>query len=289
MVVDNNQLPLHETLPALEGLYGTRTSHRWKNAPGQLDLCNLRCIFPSVGPYDIPPLAPTDFVPEVLGAFHLPNQRKEAAEKGGAIHFFIDDYRFERVWKNPDKHLEWLDYVGAAVTPDFSIFTDTPLPTQIWQVYRNRWMGAWWQYNGITVIPAVRWAEPNTYDFSFEGLPHDSVVAVGVPGTDAPEYRDTFRAGLAEMAKRLTPSMILTYGKLPKYCEWLNLPPVREYPTFWQGRMVELASKERESQWEQGQEVALPPPGEDGLVRSSGDPCLSQPQVDVLALFPVDR
>ena len=42
------------------------------------------------------------------------------------IHFFIDDYQFERLWNNPWQYLELLKRVKGVITPDFSMYTDTP-------------------------------------------------------------------------------------------------------------------------------------------------------------------
>ncbi len=37
------------------------------------------------------------------------------------VHFFLYDYKFERVWKNPDIDLEKLKCYRAVLSPDFSM------------------------------------------------------------------------------------------------------------------------------------------------------------------------
>ena len=37
------------------------------------------------------------------------------------VHFFLYDYKFERVWKNPDSDLEKLKHYRAMLSPDFSM------------------------------------------------------------------------------------------------------------------------------------------------------------------------
>ena len=260
-MIDENQLPLHVNIPAVEGVGGTRTSHRWSNRPGNLDTCNLRSIWPSVGPFDIPPLEGTDFEPSMLAAWHLPAQRMQAAETEGALHFFLDDYRFERVWKHPDKTFDRVEYVGAALTPDFSLYIGAPYATQIWQTYRQRWMGAFWQYNGITVIPAVRWGEPNTFDFVFEGLPYGGTVAIGTfgPGSHDAGVAEIFVQGMKELIARVNPSKLLIYGKMVKEAEWLNLPPIVEYETFWATRSSEIAAAKSVAGTDEQKELELCP------------------------------
>ena len=38
------------------------------------------------------------------------------------VHFFLYDYRFERVWKNPDSDIEKLSRYRAVLSPDFSMW-----------------------------------------------------------------------------------------------------------------------------------------------------------------------
>ena len=60
------------------------------------------CDFETVGAYDMPLLKLQSFnVSNSLTSF---NERKQA----DGIHFFIDDYQFERVWNNPDKYINKL-------------------------------------------------------------------------------------------------------------------------------------------------------------------------------------
>ncbi len=40
------------------------------------------------------------------------------------IHFFLYDYKFDRVWKNPDTDLEKLKRYRAVLSPDFSMYVE---------------------------------------------------------------------------------------------------------------------------------------------------------------------
>lgn len=196
--------------------------------------------FESSTPYGIPDLDPCDFVPSDLAAWNVSRQREYAAANGGCIHYFLDDYRFETVWSSPERLLPRVLEVGASLTPDFSLWDDMPLCASVWNVYRSRWCGAYWQSHGVKVIPTVHWGTPETYQFCFDGIPEDSVVATSSVG--AWKYKSDqigFRDGIQELVDRCRPKLILAYGKL-RYCDGLDLPEVREYPDFWDRRRKQI-------------------------------------------------
>ena len=51
---------------------------------------------------------------------------------GRMVHFFLYDYRFERVWKNPDNDLEKLSRYRAVLSPDFSMYLEMAPVMQIY-------------------------------------------------------------------------------------------------------------------------------------------------------------
>ena len=221
-------------------MFGTRTSDYWKTQPGKFDVLNLRQVFESSTANGIPDLKPTDVVPTDLAAWNIPRQRAHAAANNGALHFFLDDYRFETVWFSPERLLDRVQEVGTALTPDFSIWVDMPPAAKVWNIYRNRWCGAYWQSQGIEVIPTVHWAGPETYGYCFEGIPMNSIVATSSMG--AHKYKSDqilFRDGMQELVSRVQPRLILAYGKL-RYCDGLDLPEVKGYPSFWDRRRKQL-------------------------------------------------
>ncbi len=55
------------------------------------------------------------------------------------VHFFLYDYRFERVWKNPDSDLERLSRYRAVLSPDFSMYLEMAPVMQLYNTFRNRW------------------------------------------------------------------------------------------------------------------------------------------------------
>ena len=126
--------------------------------------------------------------------------------------------------------------VGATLSPYFSLWRDMPRAAQIWNVYRKHLCGAYWQSNGVEVIPTACWGAPDTFEFSFDWIPSDSTVAVSSMGIrSSKEDQALFRAGMQELISRTQPMLLLAYGQL-RFCEGINLPDVREYPTFWDRR-----------------------------------------------------
>lgn len=196
--------------------------------PKYRDRVNSYALYPSSSPLGIPDLHPETWVPDRLAAWRDPR----AYGSDAAIHFFLDDYRFEPVWHNPAKYVERLGECGAVLTPDFSVFSDWPLAMQVWQTYRNRWMGAHFQSLGLRVIPTVGWSTPA--DFFYEGLPTNSVLAVATTGVRrTPEGIDHFMVGFERLAE-LDPLAVLVYGGL----DGLDIDtsflkcPIHEYPAF---------------------------------------------------------
>ena len=85
------------------------------------------------------------------------------------LHFYSDDYQFERVWTKPEVYLELLQQFAFVVEPDFSMYLDFPEPLQKWNHYRNQLLGAWWQARGLHVIPSASWADKASFAWTFDG------------------------------------------------------------------------------------------------------------------------
>ena len=62
------------------------------------------------------------------------------------IHFFKDDSKLERFYKEPEKYRNTLASCYCVFTPDFSIYDNMPLPIQLMNTFKNRWCGAYWQH-----------------------------------------------------------------------------------------------------------------------------------------------
>lgn len=221
----------------------TRSSDNWAELPGSFDTLNTRLIFPSDNIFGIPELKTNAAI--TLPQWLIPYRtrvRNPTKARQGAVHFFLDDFRFEVVWSRPYKTLSGLSHFGAILTPDFSLPRDWPRAIQLYNTYRNRWLGAFWHSYGLKVIPTISWSTPHlSYDFCFVGIPPGGMVALAPysPATTDRKARLLFRLGFEEMLRQLTPSKILCYGKLDEECARLaysgpELMEIINFPSRWQ-------------------------------------------------------
>lgn len=160
--------------------------------------------------WQMPTIRNDGFIPDELIGF---NYALTSEDKSAGVHFYLDDYQFERVWNDPEKYVDILADYSCVLSPDFSLYMDMPRPMKIWNTYRSRQLGAYWQSRGIRVIPTVSWAEPETFEFCFSGIPEGSIVSISTIGVkrDA-EALKIWNDGVEAMIERIKPSAILIYG-----------------------------------------------------------------------------
>lgn len=90
--------------------------------------------------------------------------------ENAGVHFFLDDYQFERFWRQPQRYLDALAKCPLVLGPDFSLYTDFPAPIQHWNHYRNQLLTAWLQHNGVHAIPAASWSDEDSFRWCFDGI-----------------------------------------------------------------------------------------------------------------------
>jgi hypothetical protein len=163
-----------------------------------------------VGKYGMPMMAACDCVPPGVTAFSDASTKKA---NDTFLHFYEDDYRFERIWRNPKRYLPRVQAYGGAIAPDFSIYREMPRAVQIYNIFRNRAVGYWWSRNGVKVIPNVSWGDEQSYEFCFDGIPQNSLVAIGTHGwVKRVSDRRYFIEGFLKMRDILNPTRIIVYG-----------------------------------------------------------------------------
>ncbi|MBQ9509096.1 MAG: DUF4417 domain-containing protein [Bacteroidales bacterium] len=151
------------------------------------------------------------------------NRAKTCRRRDVGVHFFIDDYQFERVWRSPQLYVEQLRKYHFVCAPDFSLYLDVPAAVKIWNVYRSRLLTAYWQRKGLKVIPTLQWADPKTFGFCFVGIQPGGTVAVSTLGAAKHHLsRQIWIAGMKEAIKQLHPDTIILYGT-PIYFDFGNI------------------------------------------------------------------
>lgn len=162
------------------------------------------------GVYDFPVIYPTYDLPNRLIAF---SRCVSCRDYNQWVHFYEDDFLFERIWRNPSKYLKILKKFNGVILPDFSLYRDMPFVMQLWNIYRSRAIGHWLQVNGIKVIPDIRYGDIRTYDCSCDGISKNGVISIGSHGTiKNKEDRNIFYNGVDVVVKRLQPVAIVVYG-----------------------------------------------------------------------------
>ena len=144
----------------------------------------MRNSFATTGKWGIPLVKKQELTTEniMLVACSDTRANDNEANKKKGVHFFVDDYRFSGIYDNPERTLERYSQYAFLLTPDFSTYSDMDLWRQLESVAKNRWVGAYWQSKGLTVITTVSWGLAQSYDFCFDGIEQHAIVAVGTIG-----------------------------------------------------------------------------------------------------------
>ncbi len=170
----------------------------------------LRNQFKSVGMFKLPLVKKQEIILEDVSLIGY-DKVNQSDDYESIVHFFLDDYRFESIYNNPEKKIETLKQFKAVMTPDFSMFAEMPIALQLFSTFKNRWVGAYLQENGICVIPTVRWGDLTSFNFCFDGIEKGSIVAVSTIGIK--KQKAHFMLGYNEMLNRIKPSKVICYGK----------------------------------------------------------------------------
>ncbi len=158
------------------------------------------------------------------------------ANKDLMVVFYEPDANFARVLHNPKRYVEPLKKFSCVVGPDFS----QKIGMNEFLRYSNNWwnkaLTAFYQSQGVFMIPNVTWSDPSSYAYAFLGIPKHSVIAInctGIKGNHAAMF--LWRNGYEEALRVLEPSLIIRYGdKMPGeredisvYFENINLKNLR--------------------------------------------------------------
>ena len=179
----------------------------------------LRNTLRGTGKYDMPLIPKPKMVSDDFIDLRLIGFDKIKADDikhfNRMVHFFLYDYKFEKIWKNPEKYIETLKNYKAVFTPDFSMYIQMHKLQQLHNTFKNRWCGAFLASKGIRVIPTVSWGLPSTFDFCFEGIEKGSCVAVSTymvsEHNNHSDQKEFFMTGYNEMLKRIEPEYIICY------------------------------------------------------------------------------
>ncbi len=169
----------------------------------------LRNQFEAENVFDMPIIRKDDISLENLGLIGYDKLNGKDTDR--IVHFFLDDYKFQVLYNDPEPRIEKLSKYRAVLSPNFSVYTEMPLAIKIYNTFRSRWCGAFMQSKGLKVIPTVAWGDPNTFWFSFDGIEKGSIVAVSTLGVR--KEKSLFLQGYNELLRRIKPKVVICYGK----------------------------------------------------------------------------
>ena len=143
------------------------------------------------------------------------------------VHFFVDDYQFDRVWENPDRYIDLLSRFKAVCSPDFSMYIDFPLILQMYNHFRKMWCGRYWQDHGITVIPTLGWSDADSFEWCFDGIEYrPQVAAVATTGIlKDKDVIERYTDGLNEAVRRIAPKKLVIVTQKENVMDMTPLTP----------------------------------------------------------------
>ena len=88
-----------------------------------------------------------------------------------------------------------------------------PKALKIYNIYRNRWCGRFWQDNGVNVIPTVTWSDEDSLEYCLDGIPKHSTIAISTMGEGRWGKWKSLKSYWNYVIDTLEPKTILLYGK----------------------------------------------------------------------------
>lgn len=193
-----------------------KSKFEYKDVEDYRDVFNLSLVqdIQTVGKYDLPALKPTNQVPKKVIPFNYALSCERPQDY--FVHFYIDDYQFERIWHKPKFYALLLQRFAGIIGPDFSTYTNMPKAQQIFQVYKSRLISAYIQSLGQAVIPNINWSTFDSLNWTMDGVPRHSTIALSTNGCLNSKVKDNFVKCYKKAIEILEPTNIVIVGEIPK-------------------------------------------------------------------------
>lgn len=125
-------------------------------------------IFPTDNELGIPVLDLSMQATECEAPFMSFGFKRGWRELARTLHFFIDDYRFNKVWSNPAEILG--GGIKSVVEPNFSVSHVSPRAFAAWCFFKKRWLNRFWQSQGLKTFADLN-VPPCFIDLALTGVP----------------------------------------------------------------------------------------------------------------------
>lgn len=150
--------------------------------------------------------------------------RKDVA----TYHFYVDDYRFEKLWSDPSGLLS--SNCKAIVEPNCSCHDQTPIAYGMQLIYKKRWLARYCQECGIKVYVDLNVA-PKFIEYNKMGVPkgYNAFFTRGLAGFETALLNDLEVA--QEISGRETPNLVVYGGgkTIQKICQEKGLLYITDF------------------------------------------------------------
>ena len=190
----------------------------------------------------LPVDAVDDYVPDSLfpsdNLFEIPTLREDMQAKScdlpfvafgeqkrtfqmngcGTLHFYVDDYRFQRIYDHPEQIMH--HNPRNIVEPNYSLFNDTPLAFGMQAVYKKRMIARSLQEKGIRVFVDLNVAS-KFYTINMLGVPRGWSSYCTRGYSDRIHYLK-FEVEMARSWANGNPMLFVVYGggnQVKKFCQ----------------------------------------------------------------------
>ena len=186
-------------------------------------LCNLqvdnKTNVPIIKSYDV-----EDTLPKQMIAFHEAINASRT-DFDAIVHFYVSDENFIRLFRNPTKYVSTLRKYKYVISPDMSQYIEMPYFSRFANNCYNKSMAQYLQLQGVNIIANVTWSLPDSYEFSFSGIPCHTTIAINSNGVNnSIDSKYLWHRGYEEALNRLQPKRIIRYGqKMPNENEDISI------------------------------------------------------------------
>lgn len=186
------------------------------------------CIYNSNNIYDIPTL-----LIEKQGdypALPVKPYGADSRQKGGVgtYHFYVDDYRFEAIWKDPTKVLK--SECTHVFEPNLSLFDTTPISYGLFLIYKKRWISRFFQESGIKVFVDLN-VSKKFKEYNILGVPegYNAFSTRGYSGRLA--YLEQEHEIAKKISGKTEPNLIVYGGgkEIKAFCAKNNLTYIEDF------------------------------------------------------------
>lgn len=132
------------------------------------------------------------------------------------VHFFVDDYQFERVWNKPELWAEKLRGFAVVLTPDFSALEGLPEEVNLYNAWRSARVGQIWQEAWIDedtqLVPTLIYTNEKDVVRATRLLAPFGWYAISTTGIRTTSEFERFTNGLLQASKELVPRGLIVFG-----------------------------------------------------------------------------